>query len=76
MLCNFPFLLPLSQKFKSSAKPQVPQNMTIPNYKVEVLILHLAIGSVRRKHYPLCWTTPVSIKIAKSKFILGNVKVP
>lgn len=41
------------QKFKRSAKPQVPQNMTVPNYKVKVLILHIAIGSVRRKYYPL-----------------------
>lgn len=32
-------------------KPHVPQNMTVPNYKVKGLILHTAIGSVRRKYW-------------------------
>lgn len=50
---QLPFPTP-PQKFNRSAKPQIPQNMTILNYKVKVLILHLAIGSARRKHYRLC----------------------
>lgn len=69
ILCSFLFLLP-PQEFKRFAKPQVPRNMTIPNYKVKVWTLQIAVGSVRRKHYPL------PIKIAKWRFALGNMKSP
>lgn len=73
---QLPFPIFYLQKFKRAAKPQVPQNMTVLNYKVKGLILHTVMGSVRRKYYPPWLNTPFSIKIANSKFILGNVKVP
>lgn len=73
---QLPFPTFYLQKFKRTAKPQVPQNMTVLNYKVKGLILHTVVGSVRRKYYPPLAEPPLFNKNSKLQIYIRKCESP